>query len=832
MKFFRLSPVFQPKAILIAVSDGFNGYGDLLFALKLSEQLRKQYHAKGMAIPPIYLVSQPSGKETIQRLKGDVEFGVTVLTPHELEALIGDKTIDVGTVIEAPVFNDTLILDIDDALDRSAKKKPLIMIPEYGYDAEKHHSTTERNIYFREEHCKQIEYNRILFSGFNEDLCEHGILLSETLVHPASPDVLVNQIDTPMSTILLGGRDLADYQAHTELSMQYSHDKYTRPDSKSPATHFLNVHLALFKTSDKNQDVLMVGQNMSYKIEALELIVNKLVANGYKRISFMNVDTLDETIFHDTGEPGKTYRIIYISAMSHPSMIACNALSGPLIGATGDQSLGEALSSNKLVVYECLFHKKRLIESYVSRMVHLSSGDPDSAVISTVLNMLSDLNMEDDEYEELDRLLSGGVILEKIQQLNKELLKKYDFVFDIFQAIEVFQSEFSTYEARRLQPHCTMPASVSSAAVGVASVGAFTAIDTPTKSDELLTTKAILEGKELPTDANILLTPTGFYKLNPSPIGKGGWGGVYSAQHYSLHRGDVLVSEPLAIKQIFSSLSTTLEKEHQCFQIAYPEERFESFTLGGMAYLSMPLFPGEQLYTHLISSNALSIEERQTMAMELLIDLDNIHKNFITHNDLKTKNILYDPACKNMHIIDFGCAQDLRDPQFLQYETIANSVFAFEFPPEYLDGTLTDPSQDIYTMAPILAEILGLDKRALVTARLNTALEAFAGMELCDVIRSAFGASDTIEEALFTPLLYSKRDAPIFQAFVRNYTATPYDFSPYQHLLGERTIDLLHEMQAIDPKARPSAQECLLQLNQAIREAQREPTDGSASYKL
>ena len=828
MKFFRLSPVIKPKAILVAVSDGFNGYGDFLFALKLSEQLRNQYHARGAPIPPIYLVSQPSGKETIQRLQGDIEFRVHVLTPDELREHIKAKKLVVGTVIEAPVFNDALILDIDDALGTSAKKTSLIMIPEYGYDSELEYSTTERNIRFREDQCKQLEYQRVLFSGFKEDISEHGILLSDTLVHPASPDVLMSQIDTHISTILLSASDSVGTQASTELSMQYSHDRFSRPESKSPATHFLNVHHAFFKTSDKNQDILMVGQNITYKMEAIELIKDKLIASGYKRISFFNVDTLEENVLHDTGEPGKTYRVIYIPAMSHPSMIACNALSGPLIGATGDQSLGEALSSNKLVVYECLLHKKRLIESYLSWMLYLSRGDSDAAGISTVLNLLGDLKIEDEEYEELGRLLSNGIILEKIQQLNKELLKKFDFVSDIFQEIEYHQSEFAAGEATLFQGHSTMSGSVGSASG--ASTASFEAIDIPTESDELLATKAILEGRELPTDANILLTPTGFYKLNPSPIGKGGWGSISSAQHYYLDGGDVMVSPPLAIKQIFSSLSATLENEHQCFQIAYPEERFESFTFGGMTYLSMPLFPGVQLYTHLISSDALSVEERQTMAMELLIDLDNIHKHGITHNDLKTKNILYDPACKKMHIIDFGCAQNLRDPHVMQYETIANSVFAFEFPPEYLDGTLADPSQDIYTMAPIIAEILGVDKKALVTARLNTALEAFAGMELCDVIKSAFDASDTIEEALFTSRLYAQRDESSFGIFVEKYVATPYDFSPYQHLLGDCTIDLLHAMQAIDPKDRPNTEECLLQLRQAIQETQ-VPTAGSASFK-
>ena len=128
-------PTRKSKAILIAVSDGFSGYGDFLFALKLSEQLRKEYADRGTEIPPIYLVSQPSGRATIERLSGDTEFGVTVLTPDELQTAVDTKEIDVGTVIEGPVFNRELITRIDDSLATVGNNIPLIMIAEYGYNS-------------------------------------------------------------------------------------------------------------------------------------------------------------------------------------------------------------------------------------------------------------------------------------------------------------------------------------------------------------------------------------------------------------------------------------------------------------------------------------------------------------------------------------------------------------------------------------------------------------------------------------------------------------------------------------------------------------------------
>ena len=53
-------------------------------------------------------------------------------------------------------------------------------------------------------------------------------------------------------------------------------------------------------------------------------------------------------------------------------MIACYALSGPLSGATGDQSLGEALSANKLLVYQRLSHKAFLEKfDFVAKMIEV-----------------------------------------------------------------------------------------------------------------------------------------------------------------------------------------------------------------------------------------------------------------------------------------------------------------------------------------------------------------------------------------------------------------------------------------------------------------------------
>ena len=1171
----------KPKAILIAVSDHFCGYGDFLFALKLSEQLKKQYADNGAEAPPIYLVSQLSGKSTIEKLKGDVEFAVEVLTPATLEAKVNAKEIEVGTLIEAPVFNSYFIEEINDALAQVGSKVPLIMIPEYGYSSSSKRSMIDQYRRYRCEKCKNIQYVDTVYSGFNEDCNEAGILLSDALLHPADKTELVSQLDehirTPLSTT---------YLVPTELSMQYSHDTYT--EGQTPAAHFLNIHREYSKQSGKSQDVVMIGKHELSKKQALVNIYYQLIADGYTRISYFNADTSKEDVLYSSEEDvvQKNYRVIYSSGLSHTSMMACNALSGPLNGATGDQSLGEALSANKLMVYECLSHKRQLIDNYDAAMGEISGYDPD--VIKT-LKLLRQAKTPM-EYEELGRLLGDVSIQEKYRKFNQALLEKYNFANKIaetvspklrqlrqlrqcreiveklktgkaflatmqFKALKekisvtdsvngktilqyaidndpksfflqwYYQSEiirllkadkqpealalllehegiiderddfgvslvqharennqdgvfvqyalkkftellkdgkyqqsmdffhinklsiFDKYQEKTLwdsicednssKEHflkstcflytlkselgirkknnffrnfkdnnekealltqaidcglydladwillnttkpsdkkelCQLLQSKSASgstylanlrtnrpvsdykATGVASLltimnqldkykpapnskrskmhqsfielaKTFTDISTyddkafigllllnkkniaseyhwlsPRKgkffgsklysicedamkdlgvdlqnitpkqeqeyylalkslinkrpefprneyilqslskqaginfpkiepliteeeaqeilveSREIITARAILEGSEPAMDPSILRTSTGFYKLNPTPIGKGGWGTVYSAQHYSLVDGRVAVSQPLAIKQMRGHQSAVLDREHQLFQKTYPDEHFEQFTKGSLAYLAMPLFAGVQLDRHLLSHDALLQQERQQMAIELLIDLDHMHKNGITHNDLKTKNILYDQVEKKMHIIDFGCAQDLSEQQFMRYQNVDTSVFAFELPPEYLVGTRAHPSQDIYTMTPIIAEILGVDKKELVTARLNKALETIADKRLCDDIKRAFNATDSLEDALFTGILYPQITSPQFQLFVQSYVATSYDFSPYQEQLGEQAIALLNAMQAKDPKDRPSAQTCLEQLMQPM----------------
>ena len=88
-------------AIVLYVSDGYGGYGDLLFGLKVINGLKRALTKIGYD-EPLYLVTQESGKKKILQLEGDSEFGVEVKSIEEFNISKGAQRLDY--FIEGPVF--------------------------------------------------------------------------------------------------------------------------------------------------------------------------------------------------------------------------------------------------------------------------------------------------------------------------------------------------------------------------------------------------------------------------------------------------------------------------------------------------------------------------------------------------------------------------------------------------------------------------------------------------------------------------------------------------------------------------------------------------------
>jgi hypothetical protein len=992
----------MPETILIAVCDGFNGYGDFLFALKMAARLKKHYvDLYGTDVPEIKLVCDESAQKKIRDLKGDTEFEIDVLTPVELQTAIKHNGMKVASIIEGPVFKSAFIEEVNAAL-ANHPPVPLVLMPEYSYSTTEKRQKTDLHFYWRTR-LSQFDPRRIIYTGMNSKKSEKGIILSDNLITPEPPSVLQTQLDPKIKSALMGTDDISVYQGNTDLSFQYSHDFFPTVGKKYTIFRFLEMHRIYSKGNVKNQDVILVGSDMSRprKHQAFNAIKDKLIADGFTKISFYDADTGTEEYIHgDAQTVGRHYRAIYTKGMSHRSMVAAQALSGDFIGATGDQSFAEAVSGDKVLVYECLLHKIELCNDYYAQLKAL---DPSCA---EVLDLLKTANTQPD-YARLEALLTPemkvklkelaqrfreslgnliesaanavmpgsliGSLIEngKANPYAENIVIKNEFGFrpnavSLFErALRAGQYSVVSYVAKHhtnteeeRQKFCELLMkrnkkgqsylSLASAAIKHGEPGITRARYLVTRSNlakyeakpntqrevmanafnelisafntlspgylnedafiglMLLTTKNIaneytfmspdkglffgsrfysnlvaslkelginlknitprereyyykalakvmnnnpqlvandyilnslsketnitlpkvpplltkkeaeklLANENLTTsDPTIINTPTGIYKVHSIPLGKGGWGSVYAGRYYTKENGQLKISPPLAIKELNGFNQILLRKEKEMFEKVYPGQHFAQFNHNNHPCLAMPLFAGLPLDEYLKEPLELSMETRRGMAISLLENLYKIHQANITHNDLKPKNILYDPVTQKMHIVDFGCAEE--KGTMLKYQNFNKAIFAFEMPPEYMDGAKTSPEMmDIFSLTPVIAEILGANRKAFVEARMERALSGIGNnLPLVEAIRQAFHESDSLEIALYKPKVTRFSETEDFDNFVKFYIKEQYDFSPYAKLLGNEIIELLNSMQDPEPKNRPSIDEALNLIN-------------------
>ena len=319
--------------------------------------------------------------------------------------------------------------------------------------------------------------------------------------------------------------------------------------------------------------------------------------------------------------------------------------------------------------------------------------------------------------------------------------------------------------------------------------------------------KKLLESPTSSSDPTVLRTQSGIYKTHAAPMARGGWGAVYAARHYSLPDGQLKVSTPLAIKVMPGSNQSVMDKEARLFKQAFPEGHFEQFTQNGNTYLAMPLFPGVPLDDYLREYPQLPNSQRKQITKSLLESLKVIHANGVVHNDIKPKNMLYDPVNKTVHIVDFGCAESTGAR--MRFADINTAKFAIEYmPPEYLDGCGAQAQLDLYSMTLTLAEILGANKQALVKARMEAALEYIDDDDIKASITKAFNATGSLDEALFTSEVAKHWNKAALNDFISHYVKASYDFTPYQTILGDDNIALLNSLQA-NAANRPSIEDAI-----------------------
>jgi serine/threonine protein kinase len=122
----------------------------------------------------------------------------------------------------------------------------------------------------------------------------------------------------------------------------------------------------------------------------------------------------------------------------------------------------------------------------------------------------------------------------------------------------------------------------------------------------------------------------------------------------------------------------------------------------GLHYVSMEYFHGISLKEYIKRSGSLSLMQAYNVASQICDGLEEAHKQGVIHRDLKSQNIIINPA-GHLKIIDFGLAHSTH----LQGMTATGLIMGTPeyMAPEQVSGKRVDERADIYSFGIILYEL-------------------------------------------------------------------------------------------------------------------------------
>ncbi len=187
-------------------------------------------------------------------------------------------------------------------------------------------------------------------------------------------------------------------------------------------------------------------------------------------------------------------------------------------------------------------------------------------------------------------------------------------------------------------------------------------------------------------------------------VGRGGMGIVFQAY-------DKQLRENVAIKVLSPFLSNdpeSLERLRRevtsARKITHPNviKIFDIAETGGLHYITMEYFPGQNLRQHISRKGGMSLEEGLQIIFQICDGLEAAHANGIIHRDLKSQNVIINGSGQ-VKIIDLGLAR----ASHMEGMTATGLILGTPeyMSPEQVMGKRVDERSDLYSLGIILFEV-------------------------------------------------------------------------------------------------------------------------------